>query len=93
MTNRAGAKVARPPVERTVAGSSPAPGALATTIVGVLAQRSVGMSEQERIRYVYNEAVDDAANFLRDLVKHNPDCGLCLMRAYKSVRQLALPEG
>lgn len=57
------------------------------TILDVLVQRSVGMSEQERIRYVYNEGVDDAANFLRDLVKHNPDCAVCLMRAEKSIRE------
>jgi hypothetical protein len=61
-------------------------------IAQVLETQSAAMESRERIRFVYNEAVDDAANFLRDLVAYNPDCAACLLRAAQSLREsLPLP--
>ncbi len=41
-------------------------------IIPVLRTRSAGMSEDDRILYIYNEAIDDAANFARDMGNTNP---------------------
>jgi len=48
------------------------------------------------IQAVYNEAIDDAANFLRDLAPHNPGAAPVLYGAELAVREwmpLRLPEG
>jgi len=44
----------------------------ANGIILALKERSGGMTELEQIRYVYNEAVDDAANFVKNMAKTNP---------------------
>lgn len=59
-------------------------------IIGVLSDQTASMSPQDRIRHVYNEAIDDAANFLRDLAPHNPMQSAVLLRAEQQVRRLAL---
>lgn len=61
-------------------------------IVTALVDRSSGMSESERVRYVYNQAVDDAANFLRDLAPHNPMQATVLLSAERELRRLTLSK-
>jgi hypothetical protein len=41
-------------------------------IVRVLLERANGKTGEDLVRFVYNEAIDDAANFAQDLVPHNP---------------------
>lgn len=44
-------------------------------------------------RLIYNHAIDDAANFLRDLAPQNPGQRLSLEAAEKSIRAwLTIPE-
>lgn len=59
-------------------------------IVQVLKKQTAAMSEEDRILHVYNEAIDDAANFLRDLAPHNPMQATTLLSAEREVRRLAL---
>ena len=44
----------------------------ADQIVLTLKARSAGMTDLERIRFVYNEAIDDAANFAKNMARTNP---------------------
>jgi len=44
----------------------------ANGIILALKTRSGGMTELEQIRFVYNEAIDDAANFTQNMAKTNP---------------------
>lgn len=52
-------------------------------ILEVLQSQTENMSEVDRIRHVYNEAIDDAANFLRDLAPQNPMHAATLLSAEK----------
>ena len=61
-------------------------------IIRVLKARTERVSEEERIRLVYNEAIDDAANFLRDLAPHNAMQAGTLLSAEREVRRLTLEE-
>lgn len=63
-----------------------------TLILTVLQSDTASMSEADRIRHVYNEAIDDAANFLRDLAPHNPMQAATLLSAEQEVRRLALAK-
>lgn len=55
-------------------------------IIRVLRNRSDGKEGEELIRYIYNQAVDDAANFLHDLAPQNPMQSSALLGAEKEVR-------
>jgi hypothetical protein len=46
--------------------------AASTGIVRVLLERADGKTGEDLVRFVYNQAIDDAANFAQDLVPHNP---------------------
>ena len=55
----------RPPIAPDFAAAS-------TGIVRVLLERADGKTGEDLVRFVYNQAIDDAANFAQDLVPHNP---------------------
>jgi len=54
-------------------------------IVDALSVRSLGMTDDERIRYVYNEAIDDATNWVVAMGEKNPDIRLACMRLEDSM--------
>ena len=57
----------------------------ANGIVDALSVRSLGMTHDERIRYVYNEAIDDATNWVVAMGEKNPDILLACMRLENSM--------
>lgn len=66
---------------------------LATKIPDVLERRFKGKERNDLIRLVYNEAIDDAANFLKDLAPHNSAQSSTLLGAEQEVRAwLVIPE-
>lgn len=56
-------------------------------IITVLLAESAGMTEAERVRHIYNEAIDDAANFVRDMAPLNPMFAMCLKASENSIRE------
>ena len=66
----------------------------AMKIPGKLAERyEAAPREGGLVRFVYNEAIDDAANFLRDLATHNPERRLTLEAAERDIRfWLTIPK-
>ncbi len=56
-------------------------------IVAALNTRSMGMTEDERIRYVYNEAMDDAINWVTEMGKKNPDIRMACYRLVDSMKE------
>lgn len=56
-------------------------------IVEVLNLRTVDMTEDERIRYVYNMATDDAINWVTEMGKKNPEIRMACMRLENSMRE------
>ena len=58
-----GLQVQRPDVDMVAASAA---------VVQALLDRGAGKSPEDLVRYVYYEAIDDAANFARDLAPHNP---------------------
>lgn len=58
-----------------------------------LEKRLYGITGPELIRRVYNEAIDDASNFLRDIAQKNPAYRLAIEAAGREVRTwLIIPE-
>ena len=65
----------------------------ALKIPTVLLERSESMSDIERIRYVYNMAIDDAANFAMDMAKTNPQQRTTLESISAEIRNwMTIPE-
>lgn len=65
----------------------------ATKIPDVLERRFKGKERNELVRLVYNEAIEDAAIFLKDLAPHNPAQSSTLLGAEQEVRAwLVIPE-
>ena len=63
-------------------------------ITAVLKERSKDLTEDERIRYIYNEAMDDAINFMAELGKRNPTLLVTCMALEREMREwLPLREG
>ena len=58
----------------------------ARKIPDVLVHRTKQMSEYERARYIYNEAISDAAEFLETLSKKNPSSSGILRQAERQIR-------
>jgi len=58
----------------------------AMRIPEVLAIRFANLSGAELVRKVYNEAIEDAANFVRDLAPFNPDKQSTLLAAAGEIR-------
>ncbi len=58
----------------------------ARKIPEVLLHRSKQMSEYERARYTYNEAITDAAEFLKTLSEKNPASRVTLLSAEMQIR-------
>ena len=58
----------------------------ARKIPDVLVHRSKQMSEYERARYIYNEAISDAAEFLKVLSEKNPMSRGTLQSAENEIR-------
>ena len=56
-------------------------------IVYALGIRSADMEPDELIRYVYNEAMDDAINWVNEMGKRNPDIQLACIRLEDSMRE------
>jgi hypothetical protein len=50
------------------------------------------MTDREMVKMIYNEAIDDAANFLSELSKSNPMQRTCLWAAEEMIRNLTLIE-
>ena len=59
----------------------------ARKIVDVLLERSKQMGEKERIRYVYNNAIDDAADFAKDMASTNPMRAITLEAISREIRK------
>ena len=55
-------------------------------IIARLLERSQHMTPKEMVKMVYNEAIDDAANFARDLAPHNPLLALTLRAVERELR-------
>lgn len=55
-------------------------------IVDALENRSSDMSNRGRIHYVYNEAMDDAINFVHDLAKSNPQYRLAFISLERDMK-------
>ncbi|NGX43708.1 MAG: hypothetical protein K940chlam7_02008 [Chlamydiae bacterium] len=55
-------------------------------IIGVLRNRSYDKKGDDLIRYIYNEAIDDAANFIRDLAPKIPPKANTFYLAEKAIR-------
>ncbi len=65
----------------------------ARKIIDVLIERSTDKDDWERTRYVYNNAIEDAANFLMDLIPHNPLNASALNAATNEIRKwLFIPD-
>lgn len=45
------------------------------------------MAENERIRYVYNAATNDAIKWVNEMGKRNPEIRLACMRLEESMRE------
>ena len=58
----------------------------ARKIPGVLVHRSKQVSEYEQARYIYNEAISDAAEFLKVLSEKNPMSRSTLQTAVNEIR-------
>ena len=58
----------------------------ARNIPVVLVHRSKQMSEYERARYIYNEAISDAADFINTLSEKNPSVCATLQSAKNEIR-------
>ena len=58
----------------------------ARKIPDVLVHRTKQMSEYERARYIYNEAISDAAEFLKTLSEKNPMSRATLQSAENEIR-------
>jgi len=56
-------------------------------IVDALNVRSMSMEHDERIRYVYNNAIEDAVDFVRTIGVKNPDVRLACMRLEREMRE------
>ena len=56
-------------------------------ITVALKKRSKDLTEDGRIRYVYNEAIDDATNWVVAMGEKNPDIQLACMRLEVSMRE------
>jgi hypothetical protein len=66
----------------------------AMKIPEVLLVQSDGMDEIERIRFVYNNAIDDAANFASDMADTNPQYHLALKLVSDEIRKwMTIPDG
>jgi hypothetical protein len=65
----------------------------ATKIPHIILERAKHLNGVELVRFVYNEAIDDAANFARDLAAHNPEQSLCLKAAGHSIRKWLMIPG
>lgn len=56
-------------------------------IINALIKRSdVFDTHEEIIKFVYNNAIDDAANFARDMAKSNPQHTLAFQALEKEIR-------
>jgi hypothetical protein len=71
-----------------LAGTPTAPDLVggSTQIIEALLLRSREMSSAEVVKMVYNEAIDDAANFARDLAPHNPLQSTTLLAVERELR-------
>ena len=58
----------------------------ARKIPTVLVHRTKQMSEYERARYIYNEAISDAVEFLKTLAEKNPISRVTLQSAEMQIR-------
>ena len=58
----------------------------ARKIPDVLVHRSKQMSEYERARYIYNEAISDAVGFLKTLSEKNPASRVTLQSAEMQIK-------
>ncbi len=56
-------------------------------ITEVLNLRTADMAEDERIRYVYNMATEDAINWVTEMGQRNPDIRLACMRLVDSMKE------
>ncbi len=56
-------------------------------IVAQLNARSMGRNEDERIRYIYNEAINDAINWVAVMGEKNPDIYTACMRLEENMRE------
>lgn len=65
----------------------------AMKIPEILGERYKDAPRPELIRIIYNEAIDDAANFVRDLAPHNPEERLTLEAAGREIRKwMTIPK-
>jgi hypothetical protein len=55
-------------------------------IVRVLLERADGKTGEDLVRFVYNEAIDDAASFARNLAPHNPAHAITLVAVEAELR-------
>lgn len=55
-------------------------------IVAVLKLKITGMEQDARIRFIYNEATDDAINFVDDMAKSNPQHRMAYVALAKELR-------
>ncbi len=56
-------------------------------IVAALNVRSMGMEHDERIRFVYNNAIEDAVNFVHAMGLKNSDNQLACMRLEREMKE------
>lgn len=57
------------------------------TILAALNVRTMGMTQDERMRHVYNSAINDAINWVQDMGKKNPEVRLAYMRLEESMKE------
>jgi len=74
-TPLAGLPQTAPDFERSSAG-----------IIRVLLERANGKIGEDLVRFVYNEAIDDAATFARSLASHNPAHAITLVAVEAELR-------
>jgi len=56
-------------------------------ITEVLNLRTADMAEDERIRYVYNMATEDAINWVTEMGKKNPEIRMACYRLVDSMKE------